>query len=74
MSSTATAKSTEIVARMWELKRKEAERGGVWCVRVVAQGRIWMRQCGRFGAEGKGMLTDFLQNAGKSSNNICNNR
>jgi hypothetical protein len=43
MSSTSTAKSTEIVTRMWELERKEAERECVWCVRAVAQGRIWMR-------------------------------
>ena len=74
MSSTATAKSTEIVTRIWELERNKAESEGVWCVRVVAQGRIWMRRCGRFGAEGKGMHTVFLQKAGRSSNNICGNR
>jgi len=51
MSSIATAKSNEIVARMWELERKGAEREGVWCVRAVAQGRRWMRTF-RSGREG----------------------
>jgi hypothetical protein len=43
MSSTAIAKSTKIATRMWELKRKGAEREGVWRVRAVVQGRRWLR-------------------------------